>query len=182
MKGWETFRSPRTFRLWRYGVGHSQLLFRAVPDAEHETCLDLHFEGVTAMQVGTRYVAPELRHGTARERAALLELAAGAQPDGGFRDVAFALQGGGGAEGEAGAPGLVLCRRARVLRGGADALGAPGGGEGAEVLWSGDFRRLATGADRPNPVNWHAAEELGIEEELGYDEELGHGEDEVLRS
>ncbi|MFE0099464.1 hypothetical protein [Streptomyces sp. NPDC059009] len=37
------------------------------------------------------------------------------------------------------------------------------------------LRGVATGADWPNPVRWHAAEELGIEEELGYDE------DEMLR-
>ncbi|GGV42892.1 hypothetical protein GCM10010277_32180 [Streptomyces longisporoflavus] len=55
------FHSPRTFRMWRCGVGHSQLLFRSAPENTESTCLDLRFEGVVAVQLGTRYVAPWLR-------------------------------------------------------------------------------------------------------------------------
>ncbi|MFE0136590.1 hypothetical protein ACFWY6_34265 [Streptomyces sp. NPDC059037] len=40
--------------MWRYGAGHSQLLLRATPDSDETTCLDLHFEGVAAVQLGTR--------------------------------------------------------------------------------------------------------------------------------
>ncbi|WP_158070516.1 hypothetical protein, partial [Streptomyces luteocolor] len=119
-----TFRSSRTFRMWRYGVGHSQLLLRATPDADHETCLDLHFEGVAAVRVGTRYVAPEVRPGDDSERAVLMELAA--ESGAGDRHMAVVLRSAAGS-------GLVLCRKVSALRGGTDALG---GLEGSEVLWS----------------------------------------------
>ncbi|MEV5977087.1 hypothetical protein [Streptomyces sp. NPDC052114] len=118
------FRSSRIFRMWRYGVGHSQLLLRATPDADDETCLDLHFEGVAAVQIGTRYVAPEVRLGNDRERAALMDLAA--ESGASDRHIAIALHSTAGT-------GLVLCRKVSALRSGPDALG---GIEGSEVLWS----------------------------------------------
>ncbi|MGP3922440.1 hypothetical protein [Streptomyces sp. 8N616] len=117
------FQSPRTFRMWRYGVGHSQLLLRATPDADESRCIDLHFEGVAAVQLGTRYVAPQVRLGTEGERAALEALA---QSGTGPRHIALALRTETGT-------GLVLCRRVRVLRGGTDPLGDV---EDSEVLWS----------------------------------------------
>lgn len=40
------FAAERRFRLWRYGVGHSQLLLRSLPFDQHR-CLDLEFEQVT---------------------------------------------------------------------------------------------------------------------------------------
>ncbi|MEU5955398.1 hypothetical protein [Streptomyces sp. NPDC047525] len=117
------FQSPRTFRMWRYGVGHSQLLLRALPENTESTDLDLHFEGVAAVQLGTRYVAPRLRLADRHERATLRTLA---QTGAGPRHVAIAI------ESEAGT-GLVLCRRVRVLR---NVLGASGDTERSETLWS----------------------------------------------
>lgn len=118
------FQSPRTFRLWRYGVGHSQLLLRATPEGADTTRLDLRFEGVTAIQLGTRYVAPELRLADRGERDALRKLA---QPGlTGPRHVAIAI------ESETGS-GLVLCGRVSALRGGSDPVG---GTENSEILWS----------------------------------------------
>ncbi|MGW7076815.1 hypothetical protein [Streptomyces sp. NPDC054866] len=108
--------------MWRYGVGHSQLLLRAAPDTDEVTCLDLHFEGVAAVQLGTRYAAPELRPATEGERQALLKLAqVDAAPH-----VALALETTAGI-------GLVLCRRVSALRGGTDRFG---GIEESEVLWT----------------------------------------------
>jgi hypothetical protein len=46
------FTSPREFRLWRYGVGHSQLLLRSLP-TETEPCLDVLFEGVRRIELPT---------------------------------------------------------------------------------------------------------------------------------
>lgn len=107
--------------MWRYGVGHSQLLLRAAPDSDESTCLDLHFEGVAAVQLGTRYASPELRPGTGDERALLLRLAqVDAAPH-----MALALDTTAGI-------GLVLCRRVSALRGGTDRFG---GIEESEVLW-----------------------------------------------
>ena len=63
------FKSSRTFRMWRYGVGHSQLLLRATPGGAEPRCVDLHFEGIAAVQLGIRYVAPEVLLATERERA-----------------------------------------------------------------------------------------------------------------
>ncbi|MEV3892498.1 hypothetical protein [Streptomyces anulatus] len=51
------YASERTFRVWRYGVGHSHLLLRSLPDGSDTTQLDLHFESVHAMRLVTRYEA-----------------------------------------------------------------------------------------------------------------------------
>lgn len=48
------FAAERRFRLWRYGVGHSQLLLRSLPFDEHR-CLDLLFEGVTWLSLPTAF-------------------------------------------------------------------------------------------------------------------------------
>lgn len=41
----QLFASDRRFKLWRYGVGHSQLLLRSLPTGD-QPCLDILFEGV----------------------------------------------------------------------------------------------------------------------------------------
>ncbi|MBT2901666.1 hypothetical protein [Streptomyces sp. McG3] len=51
------YASERTFRVWRYGVGHSHLLLRSLPAGRDTTRLDLHFEAVHAMRLVTRYEA-----------------------------------------------------------------------------------------------------------------------------
>ncbi|MFC8231229.1 hypothetical protein [Streptomyces sp. NPDC057287] len=53
-------RFDRTFRVWHYGVGHSQLLLRSRKDREEDTRLDLLFEAVESMQLVTRYEGLEL--------------------------------------------------------------------------------------------------------------------------
>lgn len=72
------FKSDRAFRVWRYGIGHSQLLLRAVPDSMDTVCLDLLFEAKTAASSGPparsrrrtarqpRRVAPHHRTATGR--------------------------------------------------------------------------------------------------------------------
>lgn len=54
------YRTGRTFRVWRYGVGHARLLLRSLPSGEHTDQLDLHFEAVDAMQLVTRYEGLEI--------------------------------------------------------------------------------------------------------------------------
>ncbi|MFH9616988.1 hypothetical protein [Streptomyces pratensis] len=53
-------RFDRTFRVWRYGVGHSHLLLRSRKDGVEDSRLDLHFEAVDSMQLVTRYEGLEL--------------------------------------------------------------------------------------------------------------------------
>lgn len=48
------FAAERRFRLWRYGVGHAQLLLRSVPFDGHR-CLDLAFENVTWLSLPTSF-------------------------------------------------------------------------------------------------------------------------------
>jgi hypothetical protein len=48
------FTADRNFRLWRYGVGHSQLLLRSLP-TDDERCLDVHFEAVTWLSLPTSF-------------------------------------------------------------------------------------------------------------------------------
>lgn len=51
------FGSDLAFQVWKYGVGHSQLLLRAVSNQSGGGRVDLLFEGVAAMQLTMRYEA-----------------------------------------------------------------------------------------------------------------------------
>lgn len=53
------FASERRFKLWRYGVGHSQLLLRSVP-SDGQRCLDINFERVAWMSLPTAMNAIEI--------------------------------------------------------------------------------------------------------------------------
>lgn len=122
------FSSERAFKVWRYGVGHSQLLLRAVPDDSARVCLDLLFEGVSAMKVATRYESIEVTTASVDETRELVELS-GLRKVGEGEGLALALRSGAVA-------GLVLCKRASALLGGADPLSGPGIVGEQSVIWS----------------------------------------------
>lgn len=122
------FSSERTFRVWRYGVGHSQLLLRAVPDEVNSACLDLLFEGVSAMKMATRYESIEVTVASADETREILELS-GLSDIRGERSLALALR-------SRRVTGLVLCKRASALLGGADPVEASGVFAEQSVVWS----------------------------------------------
>lgn len=44
--GESIFRSPRQFRIWQYGIGHSTLLLRSVKGPEAATRIDVLFKPV----------------------------------------------------------------------------------------------------------------------------------------
>jgi hypothetical protein len=50
------FASERRFKVWRYGVGHSQLLLRSLP-TEDQPCLDILFEGVLWIELPMNFDA-----------------------------------------------------------------------------------------------------------------------------
>lgn len=54
------WRSGRVFRLWRYGIGHSQLLLRSPGNGENET-LSILFEAVEFMRLRRSYADLVLR-------------------------------------------------------------------------------------------------------------------------
>lgn len=122
------FSSERTFRVWRYGVGHSQLLLRAVPDEIDGACLDLLFEGVSAMKMATRYESMEITVASADETREIIELS-GLPDIWGERSLALALR-------SRKVTGLVLCKRASALLGGDDPVEAPGVSAEQSVVWS----------------------------------------------
>lgn len=64
------WRSGRTFRLWRYGVGHSQLLLRS-PGQDDQATLSLLFEGTEFVRVWRSFSDLELRLARKDETAAL---------------------------------------------------------------------------------------------------------------
>lgn len=97
------FRSDRVFKVWRYGVGHSQLLLRSVPDDTENRCLDILFEGVSAMQLVTRYASVELMSANAEEADRILEFS-GLDPRWEDRFLVVSLRSESGS-------GTVLCRR-----------------------------------------------------------------------
>lgn len=125
--GLPLFQSERTFQMWKYGVGHSQLLLRAAPDAKHLRCLDAHFEGVTAIQLVTRYVGIELRCAVPSEAEAILSFSKLNSP---WRDrqIPLLLSSQSGT-------GFVLCGQVAVAYGPNERF-LPGGSYSKEdVLW-----------------------------------------------
>lgn len=122
------FTSDRTFRVWRYGVGHSQLLLRAVPDSTDPACLDLLFEGVSAMQLVQQYKSIELCSASEAEAQEILAFS-GISPSGGQRHLPVVLRSTSGS-------GFVLCRSVTAARGGEDPVGSDLDGEDRQVIWS----------------------------------------------
>ncbi|WP_326654301.1 MULTISPECIES: hypothetical protein [unclassified Streptomyces] len=122
------FQSDRTFRVWRYGVGHSQLLLRAAPDAVEATRLDLLFEGVDAMRLVTRYEAIEL-HSVSETEFQRIYDESGLDPKWKPHRLIVALRSGSGS-------GYVQCQKASAMRGAANGLGPDEPSESVDVIWS----------------------------------------------
>ncbi|MGW2448832.1 hypothetical protein [Streptomyces sp. NPDC001675] len=122
------FKSDRTFRVWRYGIGHSQLLLRAVPDSGNPACLDLRFEGVSAMQLVQQYKSIELCSANVTEAEKIFGFS-GVGPSGRELHLPVVLRSGSGS-------GFVLCRSVTAERGGEDPVGSGPGREDRSVVWS----------------------------------------------
>ncbi|MFJ6630018.1 hypothetical protein ACIQMR_01250 [Streptomyces sp. NPDC091376] len=122
------FSSERTFKVWRYGVGHSQLLLRADPEPSHPKRLDLLFEGVEAMQLVTRYGALELHMFDEAESGRILEMSGVPAR---WRSTRLVL----GLRSRSGA-GYVQCQKVSALLGGAAVVGPEEPSESIEVIWS----------------------------------------------
>lgn len=122
------FTSDRTFRVWRYGVGHSQLLLRAVPDSTETACLDLLFEGVTAMQLVQQYKSIDLCSASKSEAEEILGFS-GISPSGRKLHLPVVLRSRSGS-------GFVLCRSVTATRGGEDPVGSDFDSEDRSVIWS----------------------------------------------
>ncbi|TLQ46246.1 hypothetical protein [Streptomyces marianii] len=122
------FTSERSFRVWRYGVGHSQLLLRAAPDSAHPLRLDLLFEGVEAMQLVTRYETLELHTLDEEESERIFEMSGvPARPR--SDRLVLGLRSRGGA-------GYVQCQKVSALLGGTGVVGPDDPSESVDVVWS----------------------------------------------
>lgn len=55
------YESDRRFQLWRYQVGHSQLLLRSVKATDHPSRIDVLFKVVEAIQLPTAFVGLTIR-------------------------------------------------------------------------------------------------------------------------
>jgi len=51
----DSFTSDRHFQLWRYTVGHGQLLLRSNPDAVRATRVEVLFKGVDRVDLPTSF-------------------------------------------------------------------------------------------------------------------------------
>lgn len=122
------FSSGRTFKVWRYGVGHSQLLLRAAPDSSETDRMDLLFEGVEAMQLITRYEALELHTFDETESGRVFERS-GVPARWRSERLVLGLRSRSGA-------GYVQCAKVSALRGGADVPGPDDPAESVDVVWS----------------------------------------------
>jgi hypothetical protein len=47
--------SPRTYQLWRYAVGHGQLLLRSTKSADRPTRVDVLFKNVAVLNLPTHF-------------------------------------------------------------------------------------------------------------------------------
>lgn len=65
----------RRFRVWRYGVGHSQLLLRSPIDGDGSDAVHVLFEGVRAVKLRTSYHPLALRRAAGEERERMLAFA-----------------------------------------------------------------------------------------------------------
>jgi hypothetical protein len=54
-KSVQQYESNRRFQVWRYQVGHSQLLLRSVKSAAHASRIDVLFKGVDAIELPTSF-------------------------------------------------------------------------------------------------------------------------------
>lgn len=122
------FKSDRTFRVWRYGIGHSQLLLRAVPDSVDTACLDLLFEGVSAMQLVQHYKSIELCSASKTEAEEILGFS-GISPSSRELHLPVVLRSRSGS-------GFVLCRSVTAERGGEDPVGSDFEREDRSVIWT----------------------------------------------
>ncbi|GAA3794225.1 hypothetical protein ACFS5L_37515 [Streptomyces phyllanthi] len=124
------FRSELTFRVWRYGVGHSQLLIRTPPGAADDTRVEILFEDVDALQLVTRYEGIEIYSPCEEESQRIFE-ASGAPGKWRPHRVIVGLRSASGT-------GYVQCGKASAVRcsGPAGPAGPEGDDETREVLWS----------------------------------------------
>lgn len=67
------WRTERRFRLWRYGVGHSQLMLRSPGDGGDET-LSIQFEAVEFMKLRRSYADLVLRLPREDEKVGFVEI------------------------------------------------------------------------------------------------------------
>jgi hypothetical protein len=51
----DTFESDRHFQIWRYEVGHAQLLLRSVKGDRHASRIDVLFKAVKAIDLPTKF-------------------------------------------------------------------------------------------------------------------------------
>ena len=106
------FTSERTFKVWRYGVGHSQLVIRSTPVSAEDECMDLRFEGVAAMKLAVKYETITICSASENATSDLQDFA---RVEKKWRTSYVALE-----LRTLGAPGYVLCRSVRVLIGGTE--------------------------------------------------------------
>lgn len=65
----------RSFQVWRYGVGHSQLLLRSPACGNEADAVHVLFEGVRAVKLRTSYRPLTLRRAAGEERERMLAFA-----------------------------------------------------------------------------------------------------------
>ncbi|MCE7001171.1 hypothetical protein LZG04_41085 [Saccharothrix sp. S26] len=106
------FTSERTFKVWRYGVGHSQLLIRSAPEDAEDEFIDIHFDGVAAMKLAVKYQTIAICSASATTARALHDFARVEEK---WRTTYVALE-----LRTRGESGHVLCRSVRALIGGTE--------------------------------------------------------------
>jgi hypothetical protein len=65
----EIFNSRRRFQMWRYTVGHSELLLRSIKSGDSSTRIDVFFKNVHVMHLPTIFeglIITELSHEESR--------------------------------------------------------------------------------------------------------------------
>lgn len=85
-------RFDRIFQIWKYDVGHSQLLLRSVKGDKYETRLDVLFKGVDLLHIPTHFSGLRIAEIT-KEEFGTLNYSLGLSDD--SEDRYFRLEGDG---------------------------------------------------------------------------------------
>jgi hypothetical protein len=68
------FNSPRTYQLWRYAVGHGQLLLRSTQSADQPTRVDVLFNNVAVLNLPAHFDGLSISEASEAEVAKFVDL------------------------------------------------------------------------------------------------------------
>ena len=81
----QIINSERMFQMWKYTVGHGQLLLRSTKAPDFPTRIDVFFKGVTAIHLPTCFTGLSIEEGTEADVEKLCTLRESSSFNGGIK-------------------------------------------------------------------------------------------------